>query len=162
MRKKTSIRPIVGIVAVALLLVFSAPAMAQMPDLGQQPEIEQVTDDELNRFVTALQLVEEIQIETQATMSEAIEARGMSEQRFSEIHSVQQNPEMDLGDDISDAEEEAYEVVLAELIEVQQSAQQDMQSAVAGEGFDVQRFNEIIMAIQQDPQLAQQVQEMLQ
>jgi len=155
------IRTMILSLAVAVFLVFGAPLMAQMPDLGEQPEVEEVSDEELDRFVTALQAVEQIQIETQATMTEAIEAEGMSEERFSQIHSAQQNPEMELGDDVTAAEEEAYESVLATLMEVQQTAQGDMQDAVAEEGFDVQRFNEIIIAIQQDPELAQQVQQML-
>ncbi len=162
MTQKNKVRTLVISLTVAIFLIAGMPLVAQMPDFGQQPEVEDVSDEELDRFVDALQVVEEIQIETQTAMTDAIEAEGMSEQRFSEIHNAQQNPEMDLGDEISEAEEQAYESVLAELMEVQQGAQQEMQDAVSDEGFDVQRFNEIIMAIQQDQELAQRVQEMLQ
>lgn len=162
MQENTSLRPLVAVIASGLMLALTAPVVAQLPDLGQPPEAEEVTDEELNRFVTALQTVQEIQIETQATMSEAIEAQGMTEQRFSEIHNAQRNPEIDLTAEITEAEEETYEAVLAQLISLQRGAQEEMQDAVASEGFNVQRFNEIIMAIQQDPELAQQVREMLQ
>lgn len=162
MQENTSLRPLVAVIASGLMLALTAPVVAQLPDLGQPPEAEEVTDEELNRFVTALQTVQEIQIETQATMSEAIEAQGMTEQRFSEIHNAQRNPEIDLTAEITEAEEETYEAVLAQLISLQRGAQEEMQDAVASEGFNVQRFNEIIMAIQQDQELAQRVQEMLQ
>jgi hypothetical protein len=146
-----------GIVVVSgIFFIISAPVFAQ-----EASQTVEIPDNELEDFVSALKDVEEIQETSQQTYTEMIEEEGMTEQRFGEIHNANQNPDSTGEIEISDQENESYQVLLGQLIEMQQEAQQEMQAAVTDNGLEVPRFNEILVAVQQDPGLQERVQELL-
>ncbi|SHJ19638.1 protein of unknown function [Tangfeifania diversioriginum] len=62
----------------------------------------------------------------------------------------QQMPQQQQDIDVSDGEINQFASVFVELQSMNQGVQQEMMSAVADEGIEVQRFNEIMQA-QQDP-----------
>ncbi len=59
----------------------------------------------------------------------------------------------DFADRLQDAEDES------EAQSMQQEAQDEMVSAVEDAGMDVEQYNEVAMALQNDPELMQEVQE---
>ena len=154
-----------GFLAVSM---FAVPAFAQFDepqqapdDPMQQPEAPQVEVDsnELDQFAGAMNEVQEIQIDSQSQIEAQIEDSELDQQRFQEIHSASINPQVEAPEDISDVEQSEYDNLLDELVEVEQEAQQEMQAAVQDAGLDVERFNEIATAIQQDDELWQRLQE---
>ncbi len=150
-----------------LAALFVTPVAAQQEgfdDPMQQPEAPQVDVDsaELDQFADAMNEVQEIQIDSQTRIESEIDASELDQQRFQEIHSAAINPQVEAPEDISDAEQAAYDDLLDDLVNVEQEAQEEMQMAVQDAGLDVERFNEIATAIQQDDELWQRLQERMQ
>lgn len=154
-----------------LALASSLPVQAQAQTPAQQPvspsqmqENSQldVSREELQKFANALEQLQAIEQETQVELVQAIESQGLSVERFQEIAVAQQNPEIQPSADISQGEVESFEQAANQVTQIQEQAQTKMQEAVEREGLDAQQFNQIVAALQQDPTLQQQFQEMLQ
>ncbi|MFP4100429.1 DUF4168 domain-containing protein [Coleofasciculus sp.] len=155
----------------ALVLAASLPIQAQAETPAQQPgspsqmqetpQLE-VSQEDLQKFASALEQLQSIEQETQVELVEAIENQGLSVERFQEIALAQQNPEIQPSTEISQAEVESFDQAAGQVTQIQQQAQTRMQEAVEREGLDAQQFSQIGAALQQDPTLQQQFQEMLQ
>ncbi len=85
----------------------------------------------------------------------------LDQQRFQEIHAASLNPQLRMPEDVSEAEEDAYDELLHELVDLEHEAQQRMQTVVRDEGLEVMRFNEIVTAIQQDDELYGAVEDLI-
>lgn len=94
-------------------------------------------------------------------MIEVIEAQGLTIDRFNEIAQSQQDPEMQAQVDVSNEEAQTFEQAVERISGIRQEAEMEMETAVQQEGLDVQEFNMISQAVQQDPSLQQRVMEML-
>ncbi len=154
----------------ALVLAASLPIPAQAETPAQQPvspsqmqetpQLE-VSQEDLQKFASALEQLQSIEQETQVELVEAIENQGLSVERFQEIAIAQQNPEIQPSTEISQGEVESFEQAAGQVTQIQEQAQTRMQEAVEREGLDAQQFSQIGAALQQDPTLQQQFQEML-
>ncbi len=111
----------------------------------------------LDQFVSALNRLQQIQVEAEAQSIEALEAQGLSEQRFNEILQSQQNPAEAGTTAITPEEQQQIQQAAPQLAEIQQEAQTQMDAAIQAEGFNEQSFNEVLAAVRQDPALQQQV-----
>lgn len=143
---------------VALVAAFGA-AQDMFP--GEAPEPVDVSDSELNQFVDALQQIEQVQQETQQDMITVLDEQGISTERFNEIYQSEHSPEFELDQPLSSDEEGRYRVAEQQLQGIQEESQVQMSQVVENEGLNVERFNEIYVALTQDPELQQRVQEML-
>ena len=146
------------ILTALLLLVFAtAAAVAQeAPDmeLPEQEEIESVTDEELEAFAAAFNDVQVLQAELDAEMNEALNESDLDPDRFFEINElVQRSTPGDEFPGVSDEELAAYEEIFERLIDVQYEVQMKMVEAVLDHDMEIDRFNEIAMAIQVDEEL---------
>jgi len=157
---------VISTISAFVLSVFlTAPAAAQeafegapSPQTPQQaPQIE-VSESDLDQFARAMAAVQEIQLQAQERIEAQIGESELEELRFQEIHSAALNPQIEMPEDISDAEQEAYEELLDGLVRLEQEAQRDMQNVVQSEGLEVNRFNEIATAVQQDQELFSELQ----
>ena len=123
------------------------------PQTPQQPPELEVSESELEQFAAAIRNVQDIQLEVQEHLRELIADSELDQQRFQEIHAASLNPQIQMPEDVSDAEEAAYDELLHELVNLEHEAQQRMQTVVRDAGLEVMRFNEIATAIQQDDEL---------
>ncbi len=145
-----------------LLWMTSLPARAQtqVPTPQSQEQIvTDVSDAELDRFTNAIAQIQMLQQESRREMATVVQESGLSEQRFMEIARSQQNPESEI--EVSSQERENFQVAVTEISQIQQSTQAEMIDAVRQEGLDVDRFNQILAAVSQDPELKEAVQERL-
>ena len=62
---------------------------------------------------------------------------------------------------VTPEENKKFEQVNAKIRQIQKSAQSKMEQTVKSEGLEIPRFNQIFLAIRQDPQLLQKVRQML-
>lgn len=127
----------------------------------EAPMSEPVSQDELEQFANVVPELQAIQQSAQEGVAAAIEGSGLTRERFSELYQAQDSPEANPETSVSPEEQEAFSVAYAEIQEIEQEIQSQREQVLASEGLDPQRFNEILGAIQQDPNLQQQVQEML-
>ncbi|TVQ03993.1 MAG: DUF4168 domain-containing protein [Balneolaceae bacterium] len=150
----------------ALALVFFAGAAfaqvqqqpQQMPDL---PSSEDVTDEEISLLVVTLNDLGPIEEKAQRKIEEAVEAEDMSFNRFREMMMAMQNPQMAGDADITDEEMTKIQNLQPKLMEIQGEAEQEMIAKIEDNGMTIQRYQEIIMGAQQDPDLMQRLQDEL-
>ncbi|MFP3959008.1 MAG: DUF4168 domain-containing protein [Spirochaetaceae bacterium] len=136
-----------------------------MEDPGQQqqqaPEVDPESE-EFNRFVDALETVQEVQQEVNEEIDGLIADSSMSEEEFGQIHQqLQGQPDREDGQgaDISDNEREEYRSLIDEIGAAQEDSQEEMISAIEENDLNVERFNEIMMAARSDAELQERLQQ---
>jgi len=149
----------------ALFLSLSAPTLAASPTQAAPLEVKQsssmeVNQQELEKFAAAMREMRTIQLESRDEISAAIDEEGLSKNRFREILQAQRNPEVET--DASQEELQKFESATEQLAQIQQDTQSQMREAVTDQGLEVDRFQQILSMIREDPQLQKQVQQMIQ
>jgi K+/H+ antiporter YhaU regulatory subunit KhtT len=167
-----------------VLGVASAGVMISLPVLAQSAPVEtpdgtaesieapeaspeaaspetQLTAEELAQFASVIPELQTIQEAAQAEVITAVEASGLSPERFNEIAEAQSSPEAAGEVDVSSEEQAAFETVVSEIQTIEQDFLTQREEILQAEGLTVERYREILAAVQEDPALLQQVQEML-
>lgn len=149
--------------ALITLMAALVAALGVTQDMFQQEPADQINVDEneLAQFVDALQQIEQVQMETQQEMISVLDDLDLSTDRFNEIYQAEHNPEFELEQPLSDDEQQRYRTAEQELQGIQEDSQVEMSQVVERQGIDIDRFNEIYVALTQDPELQQRVQEMM-
>lgn len=134
------------------------------------PEVD-LSDEEANTFADAAMAAQEIQMEAQQKMVGIIEDEGLDVETYQKIAQSQQMGQGQgaqgqgsdtAADDISDSDMEKYENATQAIQDAQEGIQEEVASAVEDEGMEMQRFQEISQAAQQDPELQKQIQQKMQ
>lgn len=151
----------------ALLLASSLSAQAQIQQPPRQPQAPavpqvQIAPEDLQKFSNAIKQLQVIQQESITQMSQVVLREGLSEQRFIQIYQSQRNPSAQPTVKITQEEQQKFEQASTRIREVQQTNQVKMMQVVEKEGLDVERFNQILAAVRQNPTLQQKVQQMIQ
>jgi len=131
--------------------------MGQMQQ--QAPDVD-LTDKEAEKFVDAAMNVQEIQMQNQQKMVGIIEDEGLDIETFRKIARLTQTGKST--DDISDSNMEKFESANESIQQAQGDVQKKIPEAIKEAGMEVQRFQEISMAAQQDDELRKQIQEKIQ
>ena len=140
------------------LLLFTL--IIGMGAFAQTEQKEEISDQELKQFASALQQIQVINQQAQQAMVKAVEEKGLEVQRYNEIQQAQQDPNQEA--EVTEKELKQYETATQELEEIQVQIQQQMQAKIVEEGLTVNRYQEIAAVIQNDPELHQKLQEYLQ
>jgi hypothetical protein len=128
----------------------ASPVQAQ-----PQPAAE-VSSEDIEKFARAIAQLQTIQQETQTELLQIVEGQGLTPDRFNQIAEAQQNPQAATDVEISDEELQSFEQAANEITAVRQQTQTRFQEAVQAEGLEVEQFNQILAAVQQDPALQQE------
>ena len=149
--------------AIVIMMAALVAALGATQDMFPQESAEQINveEAELAQFVDALQQIEQVQMETQEEMIGVLNDLDLSTDRFNEIYQAEHNPEFELEQALSDDEQQRYRMAEQELQGIQEDSQVEMSQVVESQGIDIDRFNEIYVALTQDPELQQRVQEMM-
>lgn len=131
---------------------------AQLPQQPSQPA--EVSDSELVQFTSAYTKIQSIDQQLQQKMVSAIDKEGIEIQKFNEILNAQQDENQEV--DATKEELESFSSAYQAIEQIQNQAQKDMQKIIADNKLSVARYQEIMMAIQSNPELAQKLQKMLQ
>lgn len=131
--------------------------MGQMQQ--QAPDVE-LTDQEAEKFVDAAMNVQEIQMQNQQKMVSIIEDEGLDVETFRKIARLTQSGKST--EDISDSNMDKFESANESIQQAQGDVQQKIPEAIKETGMEVQRFQEISMAAQQDAELRKKIQEKIQ
>lgn len=127
----------------------------QMPDL---PTSDEVSDDEVTLLVTTIQDLGPIEEKAQQRIEEAVESEDISFERFQQMMMAMQNPQMADEMEISDEEMSKIQTLQPKLMEIQGEAEQEMMAKIEDNGLTIERYQQIIMGAQQDPELMQRLQ----
>lgn len=135
-----------------------AQGQQQMPDV---PSSDDISEEELDQVIDTIGDLEPIQVETQEKMQELVEAEDMSFDRFQQVIMAMQNPQMADQVDITDEEQSTIQTIQPDLMEIQSEAQQKMIAAIEDNGLTAQRYQQIMMGVQQDTDLRSRIEERL-
>lgn len=140
------------------------PSQQQPDQLGQMnqeaPDVD-VSDEEAATFADAAMEAQQIQMQAQQKMVGIIEDEGLDVRTYQTIaQSTQQGGQVP--DSISESDMEKYQNATESLKEVQGEIEQEITNAVENAGMEMERFQEISRAAQQDPELQKQIQAKLQ
>ncbi|MFW5658086.1 MAG: DUF4168 domain-containing protein [Bacteroidota bacterium] len=127
---------------------------------AQTNQENEISKKELKQFASAFKKVQVIDQKAQANMVTAVEEEGLEVQRYNEIQQAQQDPDQEV--DATPEELNKYETASEELETIREQARQQMHEKIIDEGFSINRYQEIAVAIQNDPELQQKLQEYLQ
>ena len=122
----------------------------QMPDV---PTSEDVSEEELNTFVTTISEIEPIQVQLQSDVQKLVQEHDISMQRFQQLMMAMQNPQMAQQVEISDEERQQIQEIQPELSDLQMKAEEKMVEKIENNGMDIQRYQAIMMGAQQDQEL---------
>lgn len=150
-------RPFMLIMLGALLSTVTA--LAQVNTQSQSLNPDEITDEDLQMVVNISDSATGIQEEANAKMKEVIENEGMPFERFQEIVMSQQNPQLAGQLQLTDAEQLILEKIQPDLLIINQEAQQQYKDAITNEGLTLEKFQQIAMAIQTHPEVAQRFDE---
>lgn len=151
---------IASLLLVAVTFAFSSAfaqgmGQQQMPDV---PTSDDVSDEELNQFVTTISDIEPIQVELQTDVQKLVEEQDISMERFQQLMMAMQNPQMADQVDISDEEREQIQNIQPDLSDLQMKAEEKMVEKIEENGLNVQRYQAIMMGAQQDQELMTRLQ----
>lgn len=153
-------------VLVLLLIGITPAAIAQTQERTQQSPVEilaqaQISDDDLDKFSRAIFQMLTIEQQFQERIVQTIEGQGFSQERFAEIYQAtvqaQENPAAQADINISQEEQQKFAQIMEEGKQIQEETQERQEQAIASLGLNMDRLNEIGSAIQQNPQLQQEV-----
>ena len=139
-----------------------APAPQTLEQEAPQPQSTEVTQEELQKFANAIKQLQAIQQEAQTAMLQAVESQGLSPQQYQEILRGQKNPASQPEAEMTSEQMQSFEQARNQVVQLQQQAQSKMQQAIQSEGLQIDRFQEILAAVQQNPAVRQTVQQMMQ
>ncbi len=145
-----------------LLIAFTFTALAgfaqQMPP--QMEVKEDFTDKELKEFVNINLELMPLQEKSQEKMIEAIQASGLSLERFQALAQAQQ------AGNLTDAAESAEELAMfnnagQKVMSMQEDLQKDVQKVITASKLSEQEFQQLYMAYTQSAKVKEKVDEMM-
>lgn len=141
--------------------VVNTFAQMQQPQAQQaQPQQEVISNDDLEKFVSAAQEVEAINQSSQQEMANVVVKEDLTIQRYNEIQQAAQNPNQET--DASQTELQKCQTASLEIEKIQMKAQQKMQEKIVEKGLTVNRYQEIATAVQTNPELQKKLQTLMQ
>lgn len=143
---------IVATLTMAFIFLLALPAKADTDDFS---------DQELQSFADAVVEVMAIQQQGQGEMIEVIEEKEMTVERFNEINMQAQQVELE-EIELEDGEMEVFLELLAKIEEIQIGLEEVLIESIEENGLTIEKYEEIMTAYQQDPELQQRVQQLLQ
>lgn len=136
------------------------PMDEEMPGQMQQPTVDtDVSDEELEQFLDASAKAQEVQMGFQQQMIDIVEGEGIDVETYIQIAEGIQMGQAEEDIDVSESDMEKFRSASASIEEVGQEMDAQLAEAIEEEGMSMDRFQEINMAIQQDPELQQRIQE---
>ena len=164
LKEQESAGTLIKLFSLMIAIFVSGAAMAQVP-AGQGAAQEQVktdfSDKELEQFVDVYIQANEIRMENETAMMQAIEEEeNIDMARFNEILTARQQQQNISEIDATAEEMAAFNVAAQKIMAVQQEAQKEINKLIEEE-IGRQTYQQIGMAYQQDPELQQEINQLL-
>jgi hypothetical protein len=147
--------------ALFLALLFSVDVKAQDSPVMPQEEVGQnnFDDQELQQFASAAGKVMLIQQETEQKMMQAIEDENLEIDKFNDILRSQKNQETEMT--ATEDEMQSFNNAAEKIIQIKTEVQSDMMRVIQEEGLEPQKYEQILLAYQSDPELKARVDALL-
>lgn len=137
----------------------------QAPNPTPDPaEIAPVSEQELTQFASALMQLQTIQNAYDEQVVAVVQQEGLTPERFDQILMVARSPQEAEAENIPEVSEDeaaSFERAVAQIGEIQNNARSEMQQAIQEEGLEIERFQEIIIAVNNDESLEERVRQIM-
>jgi hypothetical protein len=158
MQNTRRIALLTGIITVALLASGITVAFAQTGPAPAQSAPVDPDSNEFSQFAEALLAVEAVQQSAGGEIDVILNDFSEGQERFVEIHQLAQSSNGSLPSALPENVVAEYQDAISEINQIQVESQQEMIGYVQDAGLSVQRFNEIAVAVQQNPALQAEIQ----
>lgn len=140
-----------------------AEQQPQQPPQQQPQDMDvDVSDEELETFADILGEIEELQADIEGEMDEILEDEGLTMERYQELMmQQQQGMEGEEDADITEDERQQMQDAQERMDVLQRGMEEDAIDIMEDKGMSYERYQEIQMALQQDPELQQELMEHL-
>lgn len=135
----------------------SNPQAQLNQQLNQAPDID-LSNAELQQFADVVESLQGIQQQARQDMLNAIQEEGLDANRYSQIMKSQQDPQSTI--EVSDEEMEQFQAATELIQEIEQDMRSTSMNAIEEEGFTPERFQTVLMAVRNDPELQQKLEQM--
>lgn len=152
-----------SLLAATLALGVPAAAVAQEQDApapapAQVAPIE-VSETQIDQFVSAYQAIQTIQQAVQADLVAAVEAQGLTVDDYNAIAESQQTPEA--AAEVPPEQAEQFAAAAEQVATLREGARTEMQAAIEATSLSIEEFEQIMTQAQADPALQQVIVERL-
>jgi type II secretory pathway component PulM len=127
----------------------------------QAPDVD-VSDEEAASFADAAMSAQQVQMEAQKKMIGLIEDAGLDIQTYQKIARSQQMGQSADSSAFSDEEMQKFDDATTSIEDIQEEIRKDVESAIKESGMEMERFQKISRAAQQDSALQMQIQQQIQ
>jgi hypothetical protein len=154
-------------------VTFSGAAVAQQknppkkkatPPAAQQQPAQQtpqpISDADLQQFVDASSRLMELQKENEQTMLTILQEEKLSVEKFNELAQAQQQQKLETATATAE-EKAAFNKAIGRMMEMQPTIEQDMRQAIQKDGMTMERYEQIMLAYQQDATIQAKIQKMM-
>ncbi|MBD1918712.1 MULTISPECIES: DUF4168 domain-containing protein [Cyanophyceae] len=150
-----------GLLTATLLLGVPAAAVAQEQDAPAPAQVApvEVSETQIDQFVSAYQAIQTIQQAVQADLVAAVEAQGLTVDDYNAIAESQQSPEA--AAEIPPEQAEQFAAAAEQIATLREGARTEMRSAIEATSLSIEEFEQIMTQAQQDPALQQVIVERL-
>ncbi|MFO8030573.1 MAG: DUF4168 domain-containing protein [Cyclonatronaceae bacterium] len=145
-----------------MVIFGAASAHAQFEQPAPPEDMPEVTDQELQIFVDASIKAQQIQNEAQIEMVAIVEEEELDVETYNKILQGMQMEQSAEEMEVSESDVEKFESASGKIGEIEMEMEDKLVSAIEEEGLELDRFQEIFMTVQTDPELQQKMQQMLQ
>lgn len=162
-----SVKGTIAAASVVLCMCFGNAALAQQAPPAQgnkkaQPQLktEDISDNDLRQFVQASARAAAVQEESQKAMVAVVEEEKLSVEKFTEMAKAHQQQQLD-SVPATAQEKAAFNKAAQRIMAMQPDIEKNMQQAIEKEGFTLDKFEQIMLAYQQNAAVQARVQKML-
>jgi len=166
-----SVKGTIAAASVVLCICFGNAAWAQQAPTQQAPaqgnkeaqpqlKTEDISDNDLRQFVQASARAAAVQEESQKAMVAMVEAEKLSVEKFTEMAKAHQQQKLDAVPATAE-EKAAFNKAAQRIMAMQPEIEQNMQQAIEKEGIKMGKFEQIMLAYQQNAAIQARVQKML-
>jgi uncharacterized protein (UPF0335 family) len=145
-----------------ILFAFLIPFQgnAQIPATpSDSSESEQLSDQELKRYLQATYRAQSIYNEDNKKMADTLKTHGLDVDKYNKILNARKKGESadEESSEISESEFEKFNTVSMRILKMQESMESRIVDAIESNGIELGRFDEIFEMIQNDPALRARV-----
>jgi len=150
------------ILPVFLVLFFLSGTLFAQVQQRQGVDPDDISDQELEKFVDIALKVQPIGQEMEAKLQERVEEEDMKFQRFQQIFISKQNPQAAQDINITEEEEKIFQKLQPEIQKIIEDSQKKQMSVIQESDLTLQRYQQLAQAIQTNPDILKKVQQMMQ
>lgn len=154
---KTKVQALLICAGLLMAPVIYAQNTQATPQQQENQQIE-VSDAELEKFAQAYQGIQVANQEAQREMISVVEDHDLDVKTFNEIHQAKME---NRNVTASEEDQEKHREAVTEIEAMQPEIQSNMEEIITNQGLTVERYQEIAIAMQDDPQLQQRLQQIL-